>query len=119
MPVALSSLSRLCFVRTLIVFATFEFDDNTLIGENVGFEVADASDFVINLDLAFQIGHEASRFKFNLHCFLVDRFQESVTEHVVNFKRRPNDLFGGVLVQQVHDVQPLHLSVFNPCLICG
>src|SRR5262245_47500786 len=122
MPVALSSL-QLCFVSRIVVLGDLQFDDDAFLNQQVRLVIADDDSLVNDLDLPFQFRLHPDSIQLDLQCLLIDALQEPVSQNLVHFKRRPNDLlrylFEEKLICHSESSVFFSLSVFNLCFICG
>ena len=84
-------LGAVCRVK---VFYGLEFEDDGVFDNDVCGIVADQLVLVMDLDLSFVFGVEASFFQFDQEGVLVNGFEEAESEGVVDFVGTGDDLMG-------------------------
>jgi len=81
----------------LISWIGFQLDNYFVFDQQVRRVITDNDPFELNLDLRLKLHFDTARLEFQLHRALINAFQETITEDIVNLKSRTNDLLSNRL----------------------
>ena len=83
-------IQKLRFVRGLVNGVCFQFHNDLIRDQQIGGVITDGDPLGLNLNFWFKLHFYAARLQFYLHGALINFFQKSKTENIVNFKCRAN-----------------------------
>jgi len=85
-------VEQLCFMGRLITYVCFKFHDDFVGHQQISGIIANDDAFELNLDFWLHFNLYIARLQLGLHRPLMNLFQKSETENIVNLKCRTNDL---------------------------